>query len=335
MTKGRPTTIFEVAHAAGVSLGTASKAMNGNGRISLATRERVLQAAKTLGFRPNPIARGLITGRSSTVGMIMVDSMTHRIALPIMLGAESALAEIELSMISADARGDVERGIALAHTLAARKVDGILIVGDNNARTRSISQLVDLPVVYVYGESTDETDVVHMPDDRQGAGLAVEHLVNSGRRKLLHVTGPRRATAVAQRVKGLQAHLRGHDLRLLAPTCYGAWSQRWARSAALEIITAFPDVDGIVCGSDQIASGVVTAIADLGRRIPDDIAVTGYDNWAVFAEETEPALTTIDMCLEDLGASAARELFAIIDGNARPSGLIYHACELVIRGSAP
>src|SRR5665213_2699358 len=114
MTKGRPTTIFEVAHAAGVSLGTASKAMNGNGRISLATRERVLQAAKTLGFRPNPIARGLITGRSSTVGMIMVDSMTHRIALPIMLGAESALAEIELSMISADARGDVECGIALA-----------------------------------------------------------------------------------------------------------------------------------------------------------------------------------------------------------------------------
>ena len=335
MKNRRPTTIVEVAREAGVSLGTASKAMNGNGRISEATRARVLQAAKTLGFRPNPIARGLITGRSSTVGMIMVDSMTHRIALPIMLGAESALAEIELSMISADARGDVERGIALARTLADRKVDGILVVGDNNARTRSISHLVDLPVVYIYGESTDANDIVHMPDDRQGASLAVQHLIASGRRKLLHVTGPRRATAVIQRVKGLQAQLRSHGLRLLAPTSYGAWSQRWARSAALDAIAAFPDVDGIVCGSDQIASGVVTAIGDLGRRVPDDIAVTGYDNWPVFAEETEPALTTIDMRLEDLGASAARELFSVIDGNARPAGITYHACELVVRGSAP
>ncbi len=357
MTKRRPATLIEVAERAGVSLTTASKAINGKNRVSEETRARVIAAAKELSFTPSPIARGLTTGRTSTVGFIIADSMTHRFALPVMLGAEAALGAINLSMITHDARGDQARSLELARMLAARKVDGILVVGDNNAVTASVTRQVDVPVVYVYGESDDPGDVVHMPDDQMGIGLMVDHLVTTGRRRIVHLTGPRHATAVAQRVSGISARLRHHQLPLAGPVEYGQWSQRWARAATTAMLARLPGIDAVLCGSDQIASGVLVALDELGPRVPDDIAVTGFDNWRVFAQETEPQLTTVDMKLEALGAAAARELFAIIDGApiggggspgggspdsgslgggfpGQGGGVRRHPCELVIRGSS-
>jgi LacI family transcriptional regulator len=334
MTKRRPATLIEVAERAGVSLTTASKAINGKNRVSDETRARVIAAAAELSFTPNPIARGLITGRTSTVGLIIADSMSHRFAVPVMLGAEAALGEINLSMITCDARGNQARSLELAQMLAARKVDGILIVGDNNAVTASVTRHVGVPVVYVYGESDDPRDVVHLPDDRGGIGLVVDHLVAAGRRRIVHLTGPRHAGAVAERVGGVSSRLRSHQLGLADRVVYGQWSQRWARAAATTLLRKLPDIDAMLCGSDQIASGVLVSLDELGRRVPDDIAVTGYDNWRVFALETEPQLTTVDMNLEALGAAAARELFAIIDGAAPEGGVRRHACDLVVRGSS-
>jgi LacI family transcriptional regulator len=196
-----------------------------------------------------------------------------------------------------------------------------------------VTRALDVPVVYVYGESDDEGDIVHMPDDEGGMGLIIDHLVDTGRRRIGHLTGPRRATAVVQRVHGLNSRLKAHRLRLSAPVQYGEWSQRWGRAATLDLLERQPDLDALVCGSDQIASGALTALGDLGRKTPEDVAVTGYDNWGVFALESEPQLTTVDMNLEALGAAAARELFTIIDGEPRPGGVRRHACELVVRGS--
>ena len=217
--------------------------------------------------------------------------------------------------------------------LAARKVDGMLIVGDNNAVTASVTRQVDVPVVYVYGESDEAGDVVHMPDDAEGIGLAVDHLATLGRRRIVHLTGPGHTTAVARRVDGLSARLRRHQLELAAPVGYGEWSQRWARAAATALLRQVPDTDAVLCGSDQLASGVLVALDEMGRRVPDDVAVTGYDNWPVFALETEPQLTTVDMNLEALGAAAARDLFTVIDGAEPAGGVRRHPCELVIRGS--
>ena len=174
-----------------------------------------------------------------------------------------------------------------------------------------------------------------MPADAAVTGGAVDDREEFlGRRRIAHLTGPRRTTAVAHRVAGLSSRLRGHRQRLAAPVVYGTWSQRWARTAATTLLERCPDIDAVLCGSDQIASGVLVALDELGRRVPDDIAVTGYDNWPVFALETEPQLTTVDMNLEALGAAAARELFTIIDGAPPHGGVRRHACDLVIRGSS-
>jgi LacI family transcriptional regulator len=210
--------------------------------------------------------------------------------------------------------------------LAARKVDGVLVVGDSNAVTASVTGDVNVPVVYLYGESDHPDDVVHTPDDRGGIAMVVDHLVEIGRRRIVHLTGPKKATAVIQRVDGISARLREHRMKLATPVIYGEWSQRWARAATIAMLAKVPDVDAVLCGSDQIASGVLVALDELGTRVP-------YDNWRVFAQETVPELTTVDMNLEALGAAAARELFAIIDGAAREGGVRRHACELIVRGS--
>jgi LacI family transcriptional regulator len=333
MTTRRASTLTEVARRAGVSLTTASKAINGQNRVSEPTRARVLKAARELSYTPNPMARSLISGRSGTVGLIIVDSNSQRFVVPTMLGAEAALSEIDLTMITSDARGDLDRLRSIVGMMRQRKVDGVLVLGDNNDTTPAIGAELEAPVVYVYGETGHPRDVVHVPDDRDGGRLLAEHMAGLGRRRVAHLTGPRSARAVVERVKGVRAGLRQHGTPLAVPIGYGRWSQSWGRAAATALLADSPDVDAIICGSDQIASGVVEAVVDSGRRIPDDVAVSGYDNWNTFALETDPALTTIDMNLEVLGAAAVRDLFSVIDGVSVGGGVRVHDCTLVVRRS--
>ncbi|MGW0860477.1 LacI family DNA-binding transcriptional regulator, partial [Streptomyces sp. NPDC002690] len=165
MQSERVVTLTDVARRAGVSLTTASKAINGQDRISDQTRARVLKAARELSFTPNRIARSLMSGRTGTVGLVVVDSHVHRFVLPILLGAEEALADVDLSMVIADARGDSARLRRIVERFAEQKVDGVLVVGENNALTPSVGRWLDRPVTYVYGETgAGAGDVVHVPD---------------------------------------------------------------------------------------------------------------------------------------------------------------------------
>jgi LacI family transcriptional regulator, galactose operon repressor len=329
----RPATLTQVARLAGVSLTTASKALNGRDRISDVTRKRVLRAARELSYAPNLVAKSLVSGKSSIIGVLLRDSLVQRFAMPLVIGAQSVLEQREFSAIIADARGDPERLADLAATLRQHNVDGLLIVGDNQSKTPSISALAKIPCVYVYGPTTHRSDIVHLVDDFAGAASIVGHLVELGRTRIGHITGPRHVLAVEQRVLGVNHALGEHDLQLEDDIMYGSWSQRWARQAASEMLGRCPDLDAIVCGSDQIAAAVLEAVVASGRKVPGDVAITGYDNWAVFALEVEPALTTVDMGLERLGAAAVSDLFAMIAGAQIGGGARHHEGTLVVRGS--
>ena len=111
------------------------------------------------------------------------------------------------------------------------------------------------------------------------------------------------------------------------------WSEHWGRDAAATLLARHPDVDGIVCGSDQIARGVLDTARDLSRGVPDDLAVIGYDNWSALAENSRPELTSIDANLQQLGRRAAQSLFEAIDGDAAVPGTHHLPVRLVIRGS--
>ncbi|MCG5213540.1 LacI family DNA-binding transcriptional regulator [Streptosporangium sp. KLBMP 9127] len=330
--RSRAVTISDVAALAGVSIATASKAINGKDNVRAETRRRVLAAAEELAFQPNALAQGLLSGQTRTVGLLTSDSV-GRFGIPVLLGAEDAFGAGEMAVMLCDARGDAIREQHYVRTLLGRRVDGLIVVGESTNTRPSISRNLPIPVVYAYGASEDPGDVSFVPDDVAGAGLAVRHLLAMGRRRIAHITGPIDYKAAQDRAEGLRLALAGAGLSQAGETLSGAWSQRWGRHAAEMLLMADPEVDAVFCGSDQIAAGFVEAARERGRRVPDDIAVVGYDNWEVLSTETRPALTTVDMNLETLGRTAAQHLFAAIDGRATP-GVHRLPCRLVIRDSS-
>ncbi|MEU6408390.1 LacI family DNA-binding transcriptional regulator [Microbispora sp. NPDC046933] len=325
-------TLTDVAAWAGVSVATASKALNNRAEVAEETRARVRRAAAELSFRPNALAQGLISGRTRTIGLL-TDELGGRFSMPVLLGVENALGNEEMSVVLCDARGDAIRRQHYIRTLLARQVDGFVILGESNDVRPSLTRDIPVPVVYVYGESSDPADLSILADDTGGARLAAGHLIGLRRRHIAHITGPESYRAARDRAAALRSALdeAGLDLAGGEPF-FGEWSRRWGRHATRMLITAAPEVDAIFCGNDQIADGACEALAALGRRIPDDVAVVGYDNWEALAADCRPPLTTIDLNLEQLGAAAVEHLSAALDGH-RTSGVVRQPGRLVVRES--
>ncbi|GAB2948247.1 substrate-binding domain-containing protein [Nonomuraea fastidiosa] len=273
----------------------------------------------------------LLSGQTGTVGLLTSDSV-GRFGIPVLLGAEDAFGAGEMAVLLCDARGDAIREQHHIRALLSRRVDGLIVVGESTNPRPSISKDLPVPVVYAYGPSEDPDDVSFVPDDVGAAEMAVNHLLALGRRRIAHITGPMHYKAARDREEGLRRALAAAGVEQAGGTLSGVWSQRWGRHAAEMLLMAEPEIDAVFCVSDQIAAGFVEAARERGRRVPDDIAVVGYDNWEVLSTETRPALTTVDMNLEVLGRTAAQHLFAAIDGKATP-GVHALPCQLVIRDS--
>ncbi|GCE31577.1 LacI family transcriptional regulator [Dictyobacter alpinus] len=327
-------TLSDVAQAAGVALSTASKALNGQGKLRPETRERVLEAAKQLGFRPNDLAQSLVRGRSFTVGLLSTDNY-GRFSIPLVTGIEDALVNAQISVFLCNTLGSPEREQQHLDSLLAKHVDGIIVTSDRtNSRAPIDLGKLDLPVIYAYTRVEDPNVLCILPDDEQGARLAVEHLIKQGRRHFAHITGPVYFEAVQLRAKEMRAVLGEHDIpfterRVLS----GAWEESWGYEAANILLDRDPLIDAIFCGSDQIARGVVDGLRERGIRVPEDIAITGFDNWEVMATAVRPPLTTVDLNLHELGKLAGTRLLQMIDGQ-RPTGIERVPCSLVVRESS-
>jgi LacI family transcriptional regulator len=325
-------TITDVARRAGVSPGTASKALNGRGEISLETAQRVRQAADQLGYQPNALARGLLTGRSATVGLITTDSF-GRFSIPVMQGAEDAFGPGSMSVFLCDSRDDRIREQHYLRNLLERRVDGIIVTGRRQDPREPIGTGLPVPVVYAMTCSTSQADLSLIPDDAQGGRLAVRHLLSTGRTRIGHVTGPARFAASRLRASGANTVLGEAGLVMAGGgPFYGEWNEEWGRQATDALLRSAPDVDAIFCGNDQIARGVADAVRETGRNVPDDVALVGFDNWEVMAAACRPPLTTVDMNLRELGRAAAERLLTAIDGRFTP-GVEKLPCSLVLRES--
>jgi len=329
----RRITIRDVAAQAGVSIGTASKALNGQGKLRPETRDRVAAAARQLGFAPNVLARGLLGGRTFTVGMITTDSF-GRFSIPVMLGAEDALGSGQISVFMCDTRDDPARERRYVEGLLSRRVDGLIVTGRRIEPRPSVGARLGIPVVYAMTQSLDSDEPAVIPDDHGGGQLAAQHLLGAGRRRLAHITGPERFLAARKRAGGFCEAAAGAGVDISPhDVLYGEWSERWGREAAGILLRSAPDVDAIFCGNDQLARGVSDTLRLLGRRVPDDIALVGFDNWEPMALGAEPPLTSVDMCLEDVGRKAAELLLAAINGEPA-HGPATVPCRLVARASS-
>jgi LacI family transcriptional regulator len=314
----RAATLTDVARLAGVSVATASKAINGRDEVKATTRQRVLEAAELLSFAPNALARGLLGGRTGTVGLLTHD-LEGRFSIPILMGAEDAFGAGQVSVFLCDARGDAIRERYHIRALLSRRVDGLIVVGSRTDPRPPLAGPVPVPVVYAYAPSMNPDDISITVDNVGGGRLAIEHLLACGRRNIAHITGEAGFQAARDRVDGARAALADAGLTMLGgQPYYGSWDETWGRAAGHIVLDRHPEVDAIFCGSDQIARGVLETLRDRGRDVPGSVSVAGFDNWEAVAAHSRPRLTSIDMNLERLGAAAGRHLFAAIDGGAPP-----------------
>lgn len=327
----RPT-IADVAEAAGVSTGTASKALNGTGRLRAETRQDVLQAASALGFVPRPRADPAADSLSYTVGLLTTDSFS-RFASPIMLGVEDAMGAGRVSVLLADGRGDAIRERHHVQTFLARRVDAIIVTGRRAEPRPPIGANLSVPVCYVLSRSQRPEDLSIVVDDEQGARLAIAHLVSLGRTRIAYVSGPEKHLSARLRQSGMINELRLHGLEPVEHLAtWGEWSEAWGRQAAGILHRSGVPFDAVFCGSDQIARGMVEQLQHLGRRVPQEVSVVGFDNWDVIALASRPTLTTVDLQLSDLGRIAAQSILRSLAGE-QLSGLAKHECRLVVRES--
>ena len=328
----RRVTIRDVAAEAGVSIGTASKALNGQGKLRVETRERVAEAAQRLGFAPNTLAQALLAGRSFTVGLITTDSF-GRFSIPVMLGAEDALGIGQVSVFMCDTRDDPERERRYVEMLAARRVDGLIVTGRRVEPRPPVVAGPGIPVVYAMTQPLGEGGPAVLPDDEGGGRSAAGHLLGAGRRRIGHITGPERFLAARKRAVGFGGALAVAGLQAHGGVRFGEWSERWGREAAGLLLADHPDTDAIFCGSDQIARGVADTLRQSGRTIPDDVALVGFENWEPMALGAQPPLTSVDMCLEEVGRAAAGLLLAAI-ADEHAYGTRTVPCRLVVRQSS-
>jgi LacI family transcriptional regulator len=328
----RAATLSDVARLAGVSVATASKALNGRDQVKAETRTRVEEAAERLAFSPNALARGLLAGRTGTVGLLTSD-LEGRFVIPILMGAEDAFGAGRVSVFLCDARGDMIREQYHLQALLSRRVDGLIVVGRATDVRPSLGPTVPVPVVYAYAPSADPDDVSLTPDNVAGGRLAIEHLLACGRRRIAHVSGDPTYAAAQDRATGVDAAMAAAGLELAGDgVLFGEWSERWGRSATAMLLAQDPEIDGIFAGSDQIARGVLDMLRERGRDVPRDVSVIGFDNWETLTLNSRPELTSVDMNLERLGRVAAQRLFAAIGGE-RTGGVDHLPCRVVPRGS--
>jgi LacI family transcriptional regulator len=327
-------TIRDVARLAGVSIGTASKALNANGRLSAETRGRVLRVASDIGYRPNDLAQSLHRARSMTVGILSNDSF-GRFAFPIVEALERRLFEHGIAVFMCNATDDLARERRHIEQLLNKRVDGLVVTARRADKRAPIEPVArGLPVVYVYSRVENLDALCLLPDDEAGARLAVNHLVTLGRSKIAHITGPERFEAVRLREMGWRKALAEAGLKADARDCLpGRWSEAWGREAAQDLFSRRRGApDALFCGNDQIARGAVDALREMGLAVPHDVAVVGFDNWDVMTEAARPPLTSVDMNLDSLGREAGASLVEMMAGR-KLTGVRRLPCSLVIRDS--
>ncbi len=305
-------TIVQVAQEAGVSAQTVSRVLNNRPDVSAATRERILGVIERLNYKPNAIARGLVQRKTHSLGVIAAGLEKYG-PLRTVIGIEQETRALGysllLSLIPDDATENqvVE---ALEHLLA-RQVDGVLWsapeIGPNRAWLDSLLGRLTVPTVFMSMHPHPAVTVIDT-DNRMGGNLATVHLTEQGCRRVAHICGPQSQWSALQRRLGWEDALRAvgqtPDAALLVE---GDWTAASGYAAIRELIERVPDLDGVFAGNDQMGLGALLAASELGIRIPEQLAIIGYDNIPE-AAYMQPPLSSIRQHLHDSGAIAVREL---------------------------
>lgn len=320
----RRVSMADVASVAGVSAQTVSRVVNDSPRVDPATRAKVEAAMVQLDYRMHRAARALRTGRTDTIGLIVANLATVGNSRMLQAIADAAAARgLALTVVTASGRERVADGFARLHD---QGIDGAVVLNEATALARGLDVPGDLALVVV-DASPDDRFAVVQTDHAAGARAATEHLLARGHERVHHLAGPADSFAAAERERGWRAALEQAGRAVPAPV-RGDWTAASGYAALGELGDG---VTALFAANDQMALGALRALGDLGRRVPDDVAVVGFDD-VQDAADYRPPLTTIRQDFDALGAAAVESLVALIGG--REASPVVLTPVLVERASA-
>ena len=335
---GRGVTLEEVARIAGVSRATVSRVVNGNPRVGPEVRRTVERAVDRLGYVPNPAARSLVTRKSQSIGLVIAEPAGRIFEDPffprLLRGIGAALSSRELQLVLLMPQSPHEESRAERY-LTAGHVDGALLASlhGNDPLPMAVAGR-GIPVV-VGGRPPRGATVSYVDvDNVQGARTATEHLITTGRKIVATITGPPDMSAGQDRLTGYRQALEATGQRPdPSLEAVGDFTREGGAEAMRRLLEARPDVDAVFAASDLMAAGAVQVLRAAGRRIPEDVAIVGFDDSST-AEATEPPLTSVRQPIEEMGREMVRLLLEhTADPGSVPRKVIL-ATQLVRRRSS-
>ena len=329
-------TLRDVAELAGVHAATASRALNPRTRrlVNVDTARKVLRAAESLGYQPNPIARSLKTARSSTVGVVIPDLM-NPLFPPIVRGIEDVLGPAGYNAWIVNTDNDPVREQTQIESLRSRHVEGLIVATaclEHPLLVKLHEQGMNLVLVNRRVEGVEIPFIT--ADDSAGIAMAVEHLANLGHQRIAHLAGPQTTSTGVVRARAFRHALRDHGLdddpALIVPCEF--WTEADGARALKALLDAGTPFTAVVAGNDLIALGCYDVFAERDINCPQEVSVVGFNDMP-FLDKLRPPLTTVSVPNYEIGAEAARMLLEAIDDPDRYSRSVLLPASLVIRQS--
>ncbi|MET9894378.1 LacI family DNA-binding transcriptional regulator [Streptomyces sp. NPDC006465] len=332
-TASRPT-LEAVAARAGVSRATVSRVVNGGDGVREPLAERVRRAVEELGYVPNQAARSLVTRRHDAVAVVIAEPETRVFADPFFalqlrgISKELTAHDSQLVLLLTEGRDDHAR---VARYLAGGHVDGALVFSLHlDDPLPGLIHGAGVPTVFGgrpgWGDGVREAVYVDC-DNRGGARQAVRYLLGLGRTRIAHITGALDQTSAVDRLDGFRDVMSDVDPGLIAQ---GDFTPAGGERAMRELLERRPDLDAVFVANDLSALGVLRVLREQGRRVPEDVAVIGFDDMLPIAEQTDPPLTTVRQDIEEMGRLMARLLIRGLEGGAEEAGPVAEPSGVVL-----
>jgi DNA-binding LacI/PurR family transcriptional regulator len=328
--RSRPAVMADVAKLAGVSHQTVSRVLHDSPHVRSDTRERVLEAMRKLEYRPNTVARALVMGRSKTLGVVSFDTTLYGPASTL-FGIERAAhdAGYFVSIVSLKSL-DRASVVSAVERLRDQGVDGIVVTAPQESAAHALTHLpTDVPIVAAEAGPDDSVPLVAV-DQFAGARAATNHLLELGHRTVWHISGPSDWLEAQDRVDGWRSTLEDAGAAP-PPVLVGDWSPR-AGYVLGQALAAKDGVTAVFAANDQMALGVLRALNEAGRRVPDEISIVGFDDIPEAAYFTPP-LTTVRQDFNEMGRLSLHVLLEQIEGGVTAAPRTTVAPALIVRAS--
>lgn len=327
-------TLKDVARVVGIHPATVSRALNPRTAhlVSPETVAKVRKAAESLDYVPNPMASGLRTARSHTVGVVIPD-LNNPLFAGMVRGVQDTLSRAGYTPLLVNTDNDADVEVTVVNSLRARRADGLIVATARREHPLLAEMSEALPIVLVNRVTESASLPSVTTDEQHGIRLAVDHLVSLGHSEIAHLGGPTWSSTGHERAQAFQRAMRAAGLPTSRRTfSVPAWSVDAARDTATKMLSP-GNITAVVAANDQLALGAIAAARQKGLRCPRDISVIGYNDMP-FMDLVDPPLTTVRVPVGDIGAEAARLLLSLLRDEApSPVKHVRLTPELIIRGS--